>query len=164
MIIKKNIVEDTENKLSVSKKVSTHLSESLQLLNERFMACVKDVDTSDVEDVNFVNGLIRQFNDLVEVMSRSQNNTFKTLEEIKLTDEQGNPVTTYKLWVVGEFYLENEKPAYYKRRIVRARTPKEAIYKYKQVDASLDISLSCLGEKDNVSDYSLNIEIDEIID
>ena len=111
MIIKKNVVEDTENKLSVSKKVSTNLSESLQLLNERFMACVKDVDTSDVEDVNFVNSLIRQFNDLVEVMSRSQNNTFKTLEEIKLTDEQGKPVTTYKLWVVGEFYLENEKPA-----------------------------------------------------
>jgi hypothetical protein len=164
MIIKKNVVEDTENKLSVSKKVSTNLSESLQLLNERFMACVKDVDTSDVEDVNFVNSLIRQFNDLVEVMSRSQNNTFKTLEEIKLTDEQGKPVTTYKLWVVGEFYLENEKPAYYKRRIVRARTPKEAVYKYKQVDASLDISLSCLGEKDNESDYSLNIENDEIID
>ena len=64
----------------------------------------------------------------------------------------------------GEFYLENEKPAYYKRRIVRARTPKEAVYKYKQVDASLDISLSCLGEKDNESDYSLNIENDEIID
>ena len=78
-----------------------------------------------------------------------------------MTDEQGKPVTTYKLWVVGEFYLENEKPAYYKRRIVRARTPKEAVYKYKQVDASLDISLSCLGEKDNESDYSLNIENDE---
>jgi hypothetical protein len=164
MIVKKNIIEDVENKLSVSKKVSTNLSESLQLLNERFMTCVKDVDTSEVEDVDFVNSLIKQFNDLVDLMSKNQKNKFKRLEFIKLTDEQGNPVTDYKLWVVGEFYLENDKPAYYKRRIVRARTPKEAVYKYKKIDALLDNSLSCLGEKDNVSDYSLNIENDEIID
>lgn len=164
MIVKKNVVEDVENKLNISKKVSTNLSESLQLLNERFMTCVKDVDTSEVEDVDFVNSLIKQFNDLVDLMSKSQKNKFKRLELIKLTDEQGNPVTDYKLWVVGEFYIENDKPAYYKRRIVRARTPKEAVYKYKKVDALLDNSLVCLGEKDNVSDYSLNIENDEIID
>ena len=67
MIIKKNSVsEDENNKLNISKKVSTNLSESLQLLNERFISCIKDIDTSEVEDVDFANGLIAQFNSLIE--------------------------------------------------------------------------------------------------
>lgn len=165
MIVKKNSqVDDLGTKLNVSKKVSTTLSESLQLLNERFMSCVKDVDTSDIEDVDFINGLITQFNELIETMSKNQKNKFKRLEYLKLTDEQGNPVIDYKLWVVGELYIENDKPTYYRRRIVRARTMKEAIYKYKKVNSSLTNSLTCFGEKDNTSDYSLDIEIEDIID
>lgn len=165
MIIKKNSVsEDENNKLNISKKVSTNLSESLQLLNERFISCIKDIDTSEVEDVDFANGLIAQFNSLIETMSKTQRNSFKRLEFVKLTDEMGKVALDYRLFVVGEFYIEDEKPTYYKRRVVRARTPKEAIYKYKKVDASLDNSLTCLGEKDNTSDYSLGIENEDIID
>ncbi len=165
MIVKKNIaVENESQKLNMSKKVSTNLSDSLQLLHERFIACTKDIDTSDVEDVDFVNSLIAQFNSLIETMSKTQRNSYKSLDFVKLTDEFGVAVVDYKLFVVGELYIENEKPSYYKRRIVNARTPKEAIYKYKKVDASLDNSLTCLGEKDTTSDYSLGIENEEIID
>lgn len=165
MIVKKNSAVEKENtKLNISKKVSTNLSESLQLLNERFLACIKDIDTSEVEDVDFVNSLITQFNSLIETMSKTQRNSFKRLDFVRLTDESGVIAIDYKLFVVGEFYIENEKPAYYKRRIVRARTPKEAIYKYKKVDASTDNSITCLGEKDTTSDYSLGIENEEIID
>ena len=165
MIVKKDSqTEDLNTKLNISKKVSTNLSSSLQLLNERFMTCVKDIDTSEVEDVDFINGLIAQFNDLIEAMSKNQKKKFKHIEFVKLTDEQGNPVTDYKLWVVGELYIENGKPNYYKRRIVRARTMKEAVYKYKKTDSSLANSLTCFGEKDNTSDYSLGIEIEDIID
>lgn len=165
MIVKKDSqTEDLNTKLNISKKVSTNLSSSLQLLNERFMTCVKDVDTSEIEDVDFINGLIGQFNELIEAMSKNQKRKFKRIEFVKLTDEQGNPVTDYKLWVVGELYIENGKPSYYKRRIVRARTMKEAVYKYKKTDSSLTNSLTCFGEKDNTSDYSLGIEIEDIID
>lgn len=165
MIVKKDSqTEDLNTKLNISKKVSTNLSSSLQLLNERFMTCVKDIDTSEIEDVDFINGLIAQFNDLIEAMSKNQKKKFKHIEFVKLTDEQGNPVTDYKLWVVGELYIENGKPNYYKRRIVRARTMKEAVYKYKKTDSSLANSLTCFGEKDNTSDYSLGIEIEDIID
>ena len=165
MIVKKDSqTEDLNTKLNISKKVSTNLSSSLQLLNERFMTCVKDIDTSEIEDVDFINGLIAQFNDLIAAMSKNQKKKFKHIEFVKLTDEQGNPVTDYKLWVVGELYIENGKPNYYKRRIVRARTMKEAVYKYKKTDSSLTNSLTCFGEKDNTSDYSLGIEIEDIID
>ena len=128
------------------------------------MSCVKDIDTSEIEDVDFINGLIAQFNDLIEAMSKNQKKKFKRIEFVKLTDEQGNPVTDYKIWVVGELYIEDGKPNYYKRRIVRARTMKEAVYKYKKTDSSLTNSLTCFGEKDNTSDYSLGIEIEDIID
>lgn len=165
MIVKKDSqTEDLNTKLNISKKVSTNLSSSLQLLNERFMSCVKDIDTSEIEDVDFINGLIAQFNDLIEAMSKNQKKKFKRIEFVKLTDEQGNPVTDYKIWVVGELYIEDGKPNYYKRRIVRARTMKEAVYKYKKTDSSLTNSLTCFGEKDNTSDYSLGIEIEDIID
>ncbi len=165
MIVKKDSqTEDLNTKLNISKKVSTNLSSSLQLLNERFMSCVKDIDTSEIEDVDFINGLIAQFNDLIEAMSKNQKRKFKRIEFVKLTDEQGNPVTDYKIWVVGELYIEDGKPNYYKRRIVRARTMKEAVYKYKKTDSSLTNSLTCFGEKDNTSDYSLGIEIEDIID
>ena len=165
MIVKKDSqTEDLNTKLNISKKVSTNLSSSLQLLNERFMSCVKDIDTSEIEDVDFINGLITQFNDLIEAMSKNQKKKFKRIEFVKLTDEQGNPVTDYKIWVVGELYIEDGKPNYYKRRIVRARTMKEAVYKYKKTDSSLTNSLTCFGEKDNTSDYSLGIEIEDIID
>lgn len=165
MIVKKDSqTEDLNTKLNISKKVSTNLSSSLQLLNERFMTCVKDIDTSEIEDVDFINGLIAQFNDLIEAMSKNQKKKFKRIEFVKLTDEQGNPVTDYKIWVVGELYIEDGKPNYYKRRIVRARTMKEAVYKYKKTDSSLTNSLTCFGEKDNTSDYSLGIEIEDIID
>ena len=165
MIVKKDSqIEDLNTKLNISKKVSTNLSSSLQLLNERFMSCVKDIDTSEIEDVDFINGLIAQFNDLIEAMSKNQKKKFKRIEFVKLTDEQGNPVTDYKIWVVGELYIEDGKPNYYKRRIVRARTMKEAVYKYKKTDSSLTNSLTCFGEKDNTSDYSLGIEIEDIID
>ena len=165
MIVKKDSqTEDLNTKLNVSKKVATNLSSSLQLLNERFMTCVKDIDTSEIEDVDFINGLIAQFNDLIEAMSKNQKKKFKRIEFVKLTDEQGNPVTDYKIWVVGELYIEDGKPNYYKRRIVRARTMKEAVYKYKKTDSSLTNSLTCFGEKDNTSDYSLGIEIEDIID
>lgn len=165
MIVKKDSqTEDLNTKLNVSKKVATNLSSSLQLLNERFMTCVKDIDTSEIEDVDFINGLIAQFNDLIEAMSKNQKRKFKRIEFVKLTDEQGNPVTDYKIWVVGELYIEDGKPNYYKRRIVRARTMKEAVYKYKKTDSSLTNSLTCFGEKDNTSDYSLGIEIEDIID
>ena len=44
MIVKKDSqTEDLNTKLNISKKVSTNLSSSLQLLNERFMSCVKDI-------------------------------------------------------------------------------------------------------------------------
>ena len=165
MIVKKDSqTEDLNTKLNISKKVSTNLSSSLQLLNERFMTCVKDIDTSEIEDVDFINGLIAQFNDLIEAMSKNQKKKFKRIEFVKLTDEQGNPVTDYKIWVVGELYIEDGKPNYYKRRIVRARTMKEAVYKNKKTDSSLTNSLTCFGEKDNTSDYSLGIEIEDIID
>lgn len=164
MIVKRQEEQEVMDKLNVSKRVSTSLSESLQLLNERFMVCVKDVDSSEIEEVEFANGLITRLNDLIELMSKSQKSKYNRLEYIKLTDDFGNPVTEYKLWVVGEFYIENGKASYYKRRIVRARTPKEAVYKYKKVDSSLDSSLSCLGEKDNVSDYCFGIENEEVID
>ena len=165
MIVKKDSqTEDLNTKLNVSKKVATNLSSSLQLLNERFMTCVKDIDTSEIEDVDFINGLIAQFNDLIEAMSKNQKKKFKRIEFVKLTDEQGNPVTDYKIWVVGELYIEDGKPNYYKRRIVRARTMKEAVYKYKKTDSSLTNSLTCFGENDNTSDYSLGIEIEDIID
>ena len=165
MIVKKDSqTEDLNTILNISKKVSTNLSSSLQLLNERFMSCVKDIDTSEIEDVDFINGLIAQFNDLIEAMSKNQKKKFKRIEFVKLTDEQGNPVTDYKIWVVGELYIEDGKPNYYKRRIVRARTMKEAVYKYKKTDSSLTNSLTCFGEKDNTSDYSLGIEIEDIID
>ena len=73
MIVKKDLqTEDLNTKLNVSKKVATNLSSSLQLLNERFMTCVKDIDTSEIEDVDFINGLIAQFNDLIEAMSKNQ--------------------------------------------------------------------------------------------
>ena len=124
----------------------------------------EDIDTSEIEDVDFINGLIAQFNDLIEAMSKNQKKKFKRIEFVKLTDEQGNPVTDYKIWVVGELYIEDGKPNYYKRRIVRARTMKEAVYKYKKTDSSLTNSLTCFGEKDNTSDYSLGIEIEDIID
>lgn len=169
MIINKKVVEYEESpgKLDISKALSSKISENLQLLNERFMNCVKDVDTSEVEEVNFTNNLIKQFNGLVESISKNQKNQntkIKRLEFVNLTDETGQVIKDYKFWVVGECYIENGKRTFYKRRIVRARTPKEAVFKYKQIDPSVDISLSCLGEKDTSSDYSLNIENEEIID
>ena len=97
-------------------------------------------------------------------MSKNQNNSYKRLNYVKLTDDYGNIATEYKIWVVGEEYFEDGKPTYYKRRIVRARTPKEAVYKYKKEDIYADTSIKCLGEKDNVSAYSLGIENEEVID
>ena len=164
LIQKQVVVEDESTKLNVSKKVSTALSTSLQLLNEQFMACVGDIDTSEVEDVNFINELIGQFNDLIDTMSKNQKNKFKKLRYIKLTDDEGNPVTEYKHWIVGEEYIENGKSSYYNRRIVRARSPKEAIYKYKKTNSLLANSLTCFGIQDKHSDYSLNLEVEDIID
>lgn len=169
MKINKKIIEHEESpgKLDISKGLSTKLSENLQLLNERFISCVKDVDTSEIEEVDFTNNLIKQVNNLIDSILKNQKSkkaNLKRLDFIKLTDESGKVITDYKFWVVGECFIENDKPVYYKRRIVRARTPKEAVFKYKQVDPSVDNSLSCLGEKDATSDYSLNIENEEIID
>lgn len=155
---------DISSRLSVSKKVSGDLSNSLQLLIERFMTCIKTLDTSEVEEVEYVNTLIGRLNDLIDFMSVKQNNSYSRLDYVKLTDDYGNVATEYKLWVVGEFYIDNDVASYYKRRIVRARTPKEAIYKYKLVDNTATSSLICFGEKDMESDYSLNIENEEIID
>ena len=129
MIVTKNKEEDLVNKLSVSKQVTSSLSDSLQLLNERFMACIKNVDSTEIEEVDY-----------------------------------GNVANDYKIWVVGEEYFEDGKPTYYKRRFVRARTPKESIYKYKQVDKFADTSISCIGEKDGVSPYCFGVENEEIIE
>ena len=163
MIVTKIKEEEVVNKLSVSKQVTSGLSDSLQLLNERFMSCIKNVDSSEIEEVEYANSLIVKFNDLIDFMNRSQNNSFKRLSYIKLTDEFGNVANDYKIWVVGEEYFEEGKPTYYKRRFVRARTPKEAVYKYKQEDKFADISISCLGEKDGISPYCFGVENEEVI-
>lgn len=164
MIVTKNKEEDLVNKLSVSKQVTSSLSDSLQLLNERFMACIKNVDSTEIEEVDYANSLIEKFNDLIDFMSKNQNNSFNRLNYIKLTDDYGNVANDYKIWVVGEEYFEDGKPTYYKRRFVRARTPKESIYKYKQVDKFADTSISCIGEKDGVSPYCFGVENEEIIE
>ena len=85
MIVKKDSqTEDLNTKLNISKKVSTNLSSSLQLLNERFMTCVKDIDTSEIEDVDFINGLIAQFNDLIEAMSKNQKKKFQQINYYRI--------------------------------------------------------------------------------
>lgn len=155
--------EENLNKLSVSKKVSENLSYNLQQLNEKVCNCITNIDTSNVENVLFCNGVIDKLNDLIDIISQNQGTIFEKLQYLNLTDDLGQVATEYKLWVVGEFFVENGVSQYYKRRIVEARTPKEAIYAYKKVDSSLGNSLICFGEQDESQEYSQGIDNMEVI-
>lgn len=155
--------EENLNKLSVSKKVSENLSYNLQQLNEKVCNCITNIDTSSVENVLFCNGVIDKLNDLIDIISKNQGTVFEKLQYINLTDDMGQVATEYKLWVVGEFFVENGVSQYYKRRIVEARTPKEAVYVYKKVDTSLGNSLICFGEQDENQEYSQGIDNMEVI-
>ena len=84
---KENEEDFANSRLSKSKQVSGDLSDSLQLLIERFITCIKTLDTSEVEEVDYVNSLINRLNDLIDFMSRNQNKPYKRLDYVKLTDD-----------------------------------------------------------------------------
>lgn len=158
-VSKKKEVEE-ENKLTKSKKMSTDLSYNLQLLSERVKASIQSVDTSDVEDVEHCNNIIKLLNDLLAKISTNQNTEYTPFDEIPLTDEDGNIVTEYKDFVVGYYFLENNKESYYKCRIVSARTSKEAIFKYQKKVDIIDDSVSCFGEY--IEDAPYNEALDDM--
>lgn len=163
-MVGKKIKEELETKLSVSKKLSTDLSFNLQQLSEKVMTCVQDTDTTEVEDVEYCNKLIKKINKVFESLSKTQNFEFQKIEFVRLTDEQGVVAEENKLYVVGEVYFTSDgNKVFSKRRKVEARTYKEAVYKYKKTDASLGTELTCFGEYDETQDYSQGIEIEDII-
>lgn len=157
---KKEVVSE---KLEKSKQISFDLFSNWQVLTEKVMGLIANIDTSSVEDINFANAIIDKLNVLVDTLSNDKKEYAK-FKYINLTDEYGNVALEDKLWVCGQFVLVKGKNEYYKRRIVKARTAKEAIYKYEKVDSSLGNNLSCLGLKDGVSEYSLGIEDGDIIE
>lgn len=164
-MVGKKIEEELETKLSVSKKLSTDLSFNLQQLSEKVMTCVQDIDTTEVEDVEYCNKLIKKLNKVFESLSKTQNYKFPKIEFVRLTDEQGVVAEENKLYVVGEVYFTSDgNKVFSKRRKVEARTYKEAVYKYKKTDASLGTELTCFGEYDETQDYSQGIEIEDIIE
>lgn len=155
--------EVVSEKLEKSKQISYDLFSNWQILTEKIMTLIENIDTSSVEDIEYANSIIDKLNTLVDSLS-NEKTEFSKFKYINLTDEYGNVATEYKLWVCGQFILVKGQNEYYKRRIVRARTPKEAVYKYTKVDNSLGNNLSCLGIKDAESEYSLGIENEEIIE
>ena len=162
-MVSRKKIDDEDTYLSMPKKVSESLSFNLQQLIEKIMSIVNNVDTSDIEDIDFCNDILDKFNNLIDVINLNLGTAIDKLKFLQLTDEFGNIVKDYRNWVVGELYVEDGHRQYYKRRIVYARTPKEAIYKYSKVDDSLGASLICIGEYDETTDYSKNIENIEII-
>lgn len=163
-MIGKKIEEELETKLRVSKKLSTDLSFNLQQLSEKVMTCVQDTDTTEVDDVEYCNKLIKKMNKVFESLAKSQNLDFTKIEYVRLTDELGVVAEEKKIFVVGEVYFTTDgEKTYSKCRKVEARTFKEAIYKYKKIDASLGTELTCFGEYDESQDYSQSLENEEII-
>lgn len=163
-MIGKKIEEELETKLSVSKKISKDLSFNLQQLSEKIMTCVQDIDTTEVEDVEYCNKLIKKINKLIDSMSKSQHFDFQKIDLVRLTDEQGVAAEENKIFVVGEVYFAIDgTKVFSKRRKVDARTYKEAVYKYKKYDASLGTELTCFGEYDETQDYSQGIENEDLI-
>lgn len=144
-IIGKEKDKNNEDKLSVSKKVFTDLSYNLQLLNERVMTCIDSVDSTEVEEVDEYNKIVSLLNELIETISRFQRTELNRIEPLCLTDDDGVIAEDLKTYVVGHYFIEEEKENYYKCRIVNARTPKEAIYKYKKEYQTVDTSITCFG-------------------
>ena len=144
-IISKEKDKNNEDKLSVSKKVFTDLSYNLQLLNEKVMACIDSVDSTEVEEVDEYNNIVNMLNELIETISGFQKTELNKIELLYLTDDDGVVADGLKTYVVGHYFLEEEKENYYKCRIVNARTSKEAVYKYKKEYQTVDTSITCFG-------------------
>lgn len=163
-IINKEKEEKIEDKLSISKKVFTNLSYHLQLLSERVMSCVESVDTSEIEEVEEYNKIVKLLNELIETISKNQHTELSKFDFLSLTNEEGNLATDFKLFVVGHYFLEEEKEKYYKCRIVNARTSKEALYKYNKEYQTVDTSVVCFGLYGEEIDCNRYIEEQKVID
>lgn len=161
MIVSGKKEESSENsKYNVSKRVSENLSFNLQNCIEKIRASIDSVDSSNVEDVDFCNNIVRKVNDIIEVMSETQGKEISKLQEIRLVDGDGNPATEYKLWVVGAY---DGPGKYEKRKLVNARTAKEAEYRYRKVEDTLGPRLTCFGVFSEAEEYSQGVDQNEII-
>lgn len=163
-IISREKDENIEDKLSVSKKVFNNLSYNLQLLSERVMSCVDSVDSSEIEEVEEYNKIVGLLNELIGTISENQQTKLNQIDFLYLTDDLGNLAEDFKLFVVGHYYLEEEKEKYYKCRVVNARTSKEALYKYKKEYQTVDTSVACFGLYDEELEYNRYIEEQKVID
>lgn len=156
--------ESSDDKLSISKKQSANLFFNLQMLTEKIENCIQNIDMTELEDVEFCNNIIDKMNSLIEVIEKNQSIKLMKLPFVSLLDDDGNSVSEYKKWVVGECFFVKEKEEYHKRRIVSARTGKEALTLYKRVEEGITVtSVVCFGLYDETKEYSKGIENTNII-
>lgn len=146
------------------KKQSANLFFNLQMLSEKVENCIQNVDMTELEDIEFCNSIIEKLNDLIDIIEKNQSIKLVKLPFVNLLDDDGKPVNEYKKWVVGECFFVKDKEEYNRRRIVLARTSKEAMTLYKRIEEGITItSVVCLGLYDETKGYSLNIENTNII-
>lgn len=167
IVNKKDLEKKTEDFISYfeeNRNIADKYDKELGLLLSKARTIFSQIDTTEVEDVDFGNSIIDKINVLIDIISQNSDIKLNHLRYINYTDETGKPLLDFFTYVVGDTLIDNGETVYLNRRIVKARNGKEAIFKYKKVIDDGSTSVSCLGLLDNDEAYSKNIENLEIIE